>query len=187
MTPAGPRLRVSVVGTAGSGKSTSATLIEEFARHKGLGVARVKLAKPLYDLQEQVYRAAGVKPAEGAQDQVLMEALADALRRIRPRSLVDDFSARLVRAEAGADLVLTDDLRDPYVDAPELRRLGFRVLRVTCAEEVRLSRLAGRGDLSRSDASTRSIGLIEPDAVVDNSADRGTLRELVHAVMRSWL
>lgn len=178
-------LRIAVVGLAGAGKSTCATLIEEFARDKGLAYARVKLATPLYDLQEQVYRRAGGSLHEGAQDQVLMEALADAMRRIRPESLADDFAARL--AAVDADLVVNDDLRDPHVDALALRGHGFRVLRITCAEELRQERLAGRGDPSRADRSTREIDLIEPDAVIDNGAGLDTYRSTVHELLGSWL
>ncbi|TQK51138.1 dephospho-CoA kinase [Streptomyces sp. SLBN-118] len=178
-------LRVSIVGLAGAGKSTCATLIEEFARDKGLSHARVKLAKPLYDLQAEVYRTAGATLNAGAQDQILMEALADAMRRIRPESIADDFVARL--SEVDADLVVNDDLRDPHVDAPALREHGFRVLRITCDEELRQKRLAGRGDPSRADGSTRQIDLIEPDAVIDNGAGLDEYRTAVHEILGSWL
>lgn len=178
-------LRISVMGLAGAGKSTCASLMEEYARDKGLTHARIKLAKPLYDLQEQVYRKAGAQLHDGAQDQILMEALADAMRRIRPDSLAADFTARL--ADTDADLVVNDDLRDPHVDAPALRGQGFRVLRVTCAEEVRLRRLEGRGDPSRADRSTREIDLIAPDAVIDNGAGLDAYRTAVHALLGSWL
>ncbi|MEU1122629.1 hypothetical protein ABZ371_03355 [Streptomyces sp. NPDC005899] len=186
MTPdGGPSLRIAVVGLTGTGKSTCASLVEEYARVKGLTHARIKLAKPLYDLQEQVYRAAGAVLGEGAQDQVLMEALAGAMRRIRPDSLAADFTARL--AGTDARLVVNDDLRDPHVDAPALRGQGFRVLRVTCDEDLRRKRLAGRGDLSHADGSTREIDLITPDAVIDNSRDLDTYRSAVHTLLGSWL
>ncbi|MCJ0873510.1 hypothetical protein [Streptomyces sp. AP-93] len=178
-------LRISVVGLAGAGKSTCATLIEEFARDKGLTHARVKLAKPLYDLQEHVYRTAGGSLHAGAQDQILMEALADAMRRIRPDSLAADFVARL--SSVDADLVVNDDLRDPHVDAPALRGHGFKVLRITCDEELRQVRLAGRGDPSRADRSTREIDRIEPDAVIDNGAGLDEYRSAVNQLLGSWL
>ncbi|MGW1812901.1 hypothetical protein ACWCQM_04865 [Streptomyces sp. NPDC002125] len=181
----GTSLRISVVGLTGSGKSTCASLVEEYARDKGLTHARLKLAAPLYDLQAEVYRRAGAPLAEGAQDQVLMEAVAGAMRRIRPDALAADFAARL--ADTDARVVVNDDLRDPHVDAPALRGRGFRVLRVTCDEELRLSRLDGRGDLSRADGSTREIDLITPDAVIDNSGDLDAYRSAVHTLLGSWL
>ena len=185
MTGARRPLLVSVVGLAGAGKSTCAALIEEFARDKGLTHARVKLAKPLYDLQKHVYRTAGGSLRDGAQDQILMEALADAMRRIRPESLAADFVARL--SSVDADIVINDDLRDPHVDAPVLRGHGFRVLRITCDEQVRQVRLVGRGDPSRADRSTRELDLIEPDAVIDNGAGLDAYRSAVHELLGSWL
>lgn len=178
-------LRVSVVGLAGVGKSTCASLIAEFAHDQGLSHAVVKLAKPLYDLQEQVYRRSGAALNAGAQDQVLMEHLAEAMRRLRPTSIVDDFLARL--DETTADVIVNDDLRDPDHDAPGLTGRGFRILRITCDEDVRQKRLAARGDPSLADRSTRQIDRIPPDAVIENLGSLGEYRDRVHAVLRSWM
>lgn len=179
------RLRVCVVGPAGSGKSTCAAIIEELAAARGLTHARVKLAAPLYELQERVYQAAGVPLPGQAQDQQLMEALAGALRRIRPESLVDDFLGRL--AATGTDVVVNDDLRDPHIDAVRLRAQGFRIIRLTADPEVRAARLTARGDLSRADGSTRELDLIEPDAVVDNSGDLAACRQALTELIGCWL
>lgn len=180
-----PTLRLAVIGFSGCGKSTTAGLVADFAAAHGLRHAVVKLAAPLYDLQAAVYARAGVPLAPGAQDQVLLESLADAMRRIRPDSLVADFRARLDRTDA--DIVVNDDLRDAAVDAPALRDLGFRVLRVTADPDVRAARLADRADLTRADRSTSGLDRIEPDAVLDNSGSRSALGDSVHRLLRSWL
>ncbi|WP_329563609.1 hypothetical protein [Kitasatospora sp. NBC_01266] len=181
-------LRIALTGHSGSGKSTCTDLIEEFAAERGLGVHRVPLARPLYQLQQRVYAHAGVGLAAGAQDQLLLEDLAGHLRRINPRSLADDFLARVELGVAeGADILLNDDLRDPQVDAPALRAASFRVLRITCEPARREERLALRGDLTRTDRSTSRIELITPDAVIDNSADLGSYRVAVHQLLGSWL
>jgi len=180
-----PSVRLSVIGLTGSGKSTCASIIEEFAEERGLTHARVKLAKPLYDLQAQVYEIAGVPLPAGAQDQVLMEALAGAMRRIRPDSLADHFLRRL--EQTPADVVINDDLRDPHVDAVTLRAHGFRIIRVTTQPELREARLAGRADLSRSDRSTEELDQIEPDAVLGNSGDLASFRAAVRQLVGGWL
>jgi dephospho-CoA kinase len=179
------QLRLSVIGLAGSGKSTCASLIEDFVAARGLTSTRLKLAKPLYDLQAKVYETAGAPLRAGAQDQVLMEALASALRRIRAKSLVDDFLVRL--ADADVDVVVNDDLRDPHVDAVALRARGFRVIRVTADPAVRADRLAVRADLTRSDRSTDQLDLIRPDAVIDNSGGLAAFRDAVHRLVGGWL
>jgi dephospho-CoA kinase len=185
MTGATGQLRISIIGHTGSGKSTLAGYLEDFAAGRGLTHSRVKLAKPLYDLQAQVYRAAGVTLAAGAQDQVLMEHLAEAMRRIRPESLAEDFLARL--ATTDADVVINDDLRDPHVDAVALRGHGFRIIRVTVDPEVRDKRLAERGDLTRSERSTAQLDLIEPDVTIDNSGDLHDYRDTIRTVIGGWL
>ncbi|MEU6357423.1 hypothetical protein ABZ896_50360 [Streptomyces sp. NPDC047072] len=177
----GRQIRVAIVGHSGSGKSTCAATLREYATEQGIGFARIPLARPLYELQDRVYTTAGTPLGAGAQDQVLMEDLAGHLRRLNPRALVDDFAARLADCTAG--LVVNDDLRDPFVDAPALRELGFRILRVTCDERLRLARLADRADLTRADGSTRALDLIEPDAVIDNSGDLAAYRTAIHATV----
>ncbi len=186
--PAGP-LRIAVIGLSGAGKSTCASLIRQWAAEHRLRVARVPLARPLYELQAQVYAKAGVPLRDGDQDQVLLEALATHLRRINPRALVDDFLVRAATAaRGGAGVLVNDDLRDPHIDAPVLRAEGFRVLRVTCDEAVRRIRLSARGDLSRADGSTSDLDLIEADAVLDNSRDElSAYRTAVRDLMGSWL
>ncbi|WP_405884024.1 hypothetical protein OG762_39145 [Streptomyces sp. NBC_01136] len=179
----GVSLRIAVIGLSGSGKSTCAAELAAYAREHGLSCTRVPLARPLYELQRQVYAAAGVPLHEGAQDQVLMENLAGHLRRLNPRTLADDFTARL--AATDTDMVLNDDLRDPHVDAPALRAAGFRILRITCDEEIRRKRLAERGDLTRADGSTRGLDLITPDTVIDNSGDAAAYRAAIRAFVRS--
>lgn len=178
-------LRVAVIGLTGCGKSTFAGHVERVAGEHGLSHARVKLATPLYDLQAAVYERAGARLPPGAQDQVLMEALADAMRRLRPESLAEDFLRRL--AGTAADVVVNDDLRDPHVDAVVLRRNGFRVVRVTADEPVRQRRLAQRGDLTVADRSTAQLDLITPDAVLDNSGPAHTYEAAVRELLGGWL
>jgi hypothetical protein len=179
------QLRIAVIGLAGSGKSTFAGVVAELAHERGLRCARLGLAAPLYALQERVYEAARTPLREGAQDQVLMETLARALRRISPTSLVDHFLDRLGAVEA--DVVVNDDLRDPHVDAVRLAAQGFRVVRVRATEPVRAARLSGRGDLTRSDRSTDELDRIVPDAVIDNDGDLDAFRAAVRALVGSWL
>lgn len=181
----GDVLRLAVIGTTGSGKSTLAGMVEQLCDDKGLTHTRIKLAQPLYDLQAEVYRFAGAKLAEGAQDQMLMEDLADALRRINPRTLVDQFAKRL--AMTRARVVINDDLRDPDVDAPALRAAGFRIVRVKASEAVRAGRLRARSDLTRSERSTTRIDRIEPDAVLTNDSGLKEYSAMVGELIGEWL
>jgi dephospho-CoA kinase len=174
----------AIVGLSGSGKSTGAVLLEEYAVDRGWRVERIKLASPLYELQNDVYTAAGVPLAEGTQDQRLLEDLASHIRRINPRALAAEFARRV--AESDADVLINDDLRDPDHDAPVLVGLGFRILHVTCAEAVRLRRLEARADVSgvAHSASTARLGEIEVERRIDNSGSLASYRMALHDAIR---
>jgi hypothetical protein len=162
-------------------------MVEDFFADRSMRVGRVKLAQPLYDLQAEFYRIAGVPIGPYEQDQKLLETIATQLRRLSPTSLIDDFERRMKSLD-GCDVVLNDDLRDPHVDYPRLLDLGFRFVRIRCDESVRADRLRRRGDRSvvLSSKSTVGIDLIHPDVEVDNStAGFDVLREkLFDAVAR---
>lgn len=117
-----------------------------------------------------------------------MEAIARELRRISPTSLVDDFERRVDAALA--DVVINDDVRDPFVDAPRLRSHGFTFIRIVCEDRVRRRRLGLRGDVTTVEHSSTTAGLdlIDADAVIENSDDGyAGLRERVHGLLRSYL
>lgn len=176
-----PPARICLIGHTGAGKSTTAGLLADALAARGRRVEVVKLAEPLYRLQGEVYRVAGRPIEHYAQDQLLLEALATHLRRISASALVDDFVRRLDAVRA--DVVLNDDLRDPWTDWPALRQLGFRVVRVVASRETRAARLAGRGDVASllDSASTAELDRIEPDELLENE---GSLAELRAAVER---
>jgi hypothetical protein len=163
--------RLVLFGHSGSGKSTSAALGRAYYERTGRRVALLKLASPLYALQHAFYQAAGRAIDPLVQDQVLLELIAQQLRRISATSLVDDFRRRL--AETEAEVILNDDLRDIGVDYPALQELGFRFVRVWCEEPVRLRRLAKRTDIAAvpKSSTTAHIDAIAADAWIDNSEE----------------
>lgn len=151
MTPFADGPRISLVGFSGTGKSSLARALTDLLAEAGVPAAVVKLAAPLYRLQQSYYDIAGVGVEEGAQDQLLLSRIATDLRRISRTALLDDFLATVSRTPPESAIV-NDDLRDSEVDAPGLRAAGFTLVRLDCDEEVRRQRLAGRTkDLSRID------------------------------------
>jgi hypothetical protein len=139
--------RVALVGFTGTGKSTiAACLIDELHR-RGLPAQLVKLAAPLYRLQQIYYHEARVSLASETQDQGLMAEIAARLRRISPDALLNQFLATLAAAPPDTTIV-NDDLRVPDPDAIGLRSAGFCLIRLECPDEIRCARLAGRSDRS---------------------------------------
>lgn len=178
-------MRIVLFGRSGSGKSTCASIIREISAAEGLTYERIGLAEPLYWLQRQVYDVAGVPIAEHDQDQLLLEALASQLRRINEQVLVNHLRRRL--ATVNADVVINDDLRDPYVDAPALREAKFTFIRVACSPELRSARLAARMNLTVDDAepSAAHLDLIEPDLTIRNDGTMTDLRTTITEMLRS--
>lgn len=184
------KLKMCLVAPSGTGKSTAAKLmVERFAEH-GITAGIYKLAQPLYELQSIYYRTAGREIDFYQQDQILLEEIATALRRIHPQSLVRNFLDRV--AKAHEEVILNDDLRDADTDYPVLERAGFRILKIVAPESVRLARLARRRDL----ASTTSTPLddqirrIEADWVIHNDTTqledyRSTVREFTDRLIQS--
>ena len=164
-------LRLAIFGLSGTGKSTTAGLIEANLRARGMTVERLKLAEPLYKLQREFYKVAGVPIGAYDQDQELMESIASHLRRIAPECISQDFKIRL--EACCSDVVINDDLRDPHIDYRRLRLWGFHTIKTVCPESVRARRLATRGDLSviATAPSTSGLGLIPADYELENAGN----------------
>lgn len=160
--------KIVLYGLSGSGKSTSAHIVKEYFEGRGLRVEVLKLSEPLYELQREFYSQAGRAIHYYDQDQPLLELIADRLRLINSTSLVDHFMGRLNQSEA--DVILNDDLRDPFIDYPSLKEQGFIFLRIRCSEELRLDRLVGRSNKSTvlHSKSTADIEMIRPDYEIWN-------------------
>jgi cytidine deaminase len=164
-------LRVSLVAPSGSGKSSTALFMLERCAVLGLSARIVKLAGPLYHIQQQFYRVAGVDIDPFAQNQKLLEDIATHLRSIRRDAIAHDFLNRL--ATEPADVVINDDLRDMETDLPALRKAGFVTVRVSASAEVIDRRLDTRRDLQTQRASALDAPMLahRPDHVVVNDGD----------------
>lgn len=139
--------RVALVGFTGTGKSTIAASLIGALRRSGLSAQLVKLAAPLYRLQQSYYHEAGVSLAPGTQDQELMAEIAARLRRISPDALLKQFLTTIA-ALPPETAIVNDDLRVPDPDATGLCSAGFCLIRLECPDEIRRARLAGRSDRS---------------------------------------
>lgn len=178
-------MRIALIGHSGVGKSTTVAFLIDALASRGLRSDIIKLATPLYELQQRFRSAAGVELPPDVQDQVLLEDIAVQLRRLNERALADGFVRRV--SASTADAVINDDLRDPDVDAAALRDNEFRIVRVQAPEEVRLRRLRARGDISTSDASSRGIDRIPVDATITNGGTVDDLRSQIRDLLEVLL
>ncbi|MFE2724078.1 hypothetical protein [Kitasatospora sp. NPDC059327] len=180
---------VAAHGRPGAGKSTLTGMIADAITELGRPVGIVKLGAPLYELQEEVYRAAGAAPPQpGQQDGTLLNALGMHLRRINPAALTDRFARTVAeRVHDRPDLViLCDDMRP--ADTAALRALGAVFVQVWAPDDMRLTRKAGRGDLAQgSDDHPTEGDIADFDHRVENTASLEALRERARHLVREVL
>jgi dephospho-CoA kinase len=154
------QIKIALVAPSGSGKSTVAKMLKECFQQKGLTVGCEKLAKPLYDLQSQYFSVIGEFTDNETQHQKLLEGIADNLRMLQSKSLVNHLYSRLVGNDD--DVIITDDLRDADTDWPALVEQGYVCVRIQSSEANRINRLNDRSDFqsqmtSKLDPSIKSI------------------------------
>ncbi|PYE47286.1 AAA domain-containing protein [Paenibacillus barcinonensis] len=150
-------IKLVIFGQSGSGKSTIARIVQNYYEKQRKTVQVVKLASPLYEIQNHVYKKLLLPYKEGAQDQILLENLATNIRRISPNYLVETFMEKVNNSEA--NVIINDDLRDYHTDYPRLTDSGFIFIKVSCKEEIRQSRLKSRDDLSIVQNSKTTKGI----------------------------
>ena len=109
-------MKISFIAPSGYGKSTAIKILSE--RYE---VKNIKIAQPLYELQDKFYKFIGVAMT-GEQDGELLQFLGAKIRKENPQFLLDEFSKKV--AEAHENYIITnDDCRPP--DFEYLKKLGF--------------------------------------------------------------
>lgn len=166
-----PSDRICLVGETGSGKSTTAAVLQHLLASAGRPSEQIPLAALLNRLQRLVYGELDLENPLDRQDQRLMLDLATNIRRIRPTALVEAFEKRLAEVPSGT-VIINADLRDHAVDATRLRDLGFYFVRIRTTRRVRNRRLDLRDDLSVvDDERVFELDRIDCDEEFDNGAD----------------
>lgn len=162
-------LRIGLVGKPGAGKSTAARHLQEVYSAVGLCVRIVKLAAPLYDMQNAFYdRLDGRRVQE--QDGALLNFFGQHFRNVDPDALINDFAERCTLAYLGnAQVLICDDVRP--VDVSKLRDLGFLILGISAPLEMRQARRHSRGDMTLGDenhSTEQGMGDISFDQEIFN-------------------
>jgi dephospho-CoA kinase len=182
-------LQYCLIAPSGSGKSTIAKLIGEFFHEFHVPCEILKLADPIYKLQKLFYEQAQIEINASQQNHNLMESIANNLRLLNPRAIIDNFLQRYDRLDV--PVIINDDVRDVDVDWPILKSLGFRTLLIEAPENLRKERLLKRGDLLVSVKSQLDENFLrmEPDETIINNGKclnelRYKIREWVAGVVR---
>lgn len=154
------------IGPTGVGKSTAAALVRDIVA----GAELVKVAAPLYEIQDLIYQRVGAMTND-RQDGELLQFLGEKFERDFPGFLAADFLRRLNELESnGVRVFVNDDARSPNTEV--LRANGFVLVRIS-------GPLRCRDDLTpvAADHPTETrVAAVQSDAVIDNTGSLADLR-----------
>ena len=115
-------LKICFLAPSEYGKNTAVKLLS--SRYS---VHNIKLAEPLYHLQNYFYSFIG-KEMSGEQDGELLQYLGKKIRAECPQFLIKEFITELHRANNFRGIITNDDCRPP--DYPTLKELGFIFIKI---------------------------------------------------------
>lgn len=172
-------IKIALYGKSGTGKSTVASILKTHFSDTGKTVSIVKIAEPLYKIQQYIYKECAKDIRYYDQDQQLLTEIANIMRRIDKESLINSFLQK-IRMNDSADVIINDDIRDTAVDMPILKKEGFLILHITCAEHLRLERLSNRNDISQAQDQEPSMEYVDCTIDTSNVNDYASLyRQLI--------
>jgi dephospho-CoA kinase len=141
--------KLALLGGPGVGKDTFIRCFRELYPH--FSSRLIRLADPLYEVQNFIYKICSKEIEKDAQDGVLLNFLGKHMRSINPNVLLQPFAQAVKEIDAGkfVDLILCSDVRP--VDAQFVRQLGFTIVRIETDPVIAFERRKLRRDLSLSD------------------------------------
>ena len=113
-------MKISFIAPSSYGKSTAVEIIQSYFKSKN-----IKIAKPLYDLQEYFHHFIGHDIGD-TQDGELLQFLGIKIRKENPKFLLDNFYQNVTNTES--EIITNDDCRPPDYDF--LKQLGFIFIKI---------------------------------------------------------
>lgn len=163
---------LGLTGAMGSGKTTATRIISE---HTNQPIVTLKLAQPLYDLQDLIYKAIEPiypKPKDFIKDRKLLQLLGTDWGRntIDPDLWVKLWKLRLAEYADKKVIVIVDDVRFDN-EAQVIKDLGGKIIKIV---SNRQNGTIDNGTGIKNHATEQGISKSLLDAEVPNS---GTLEE----------
>ena len=116
-------MKLCLLAPSGYGKSTAIEILK-----KKYKIKNIKIADPLYELQEEFYKKIG-RECNNKQDGELLQFLGVKIRKENPSYLLDTFSNKLNDYKDDINTIITnDDCRT--MDYEYLKKLGFKFIKI---------------------------------------------------------
>lgn len=144
MTNLKKQLRLGLLGTTGVGKDSCVQIIKnDFPE---LSISLLRLADPLYQAQDAIYKICKKLKDFNSQDGELLNFLGSHMRKINPNVLKEAFLNALLSCDPDVNCIICSDVR--AVDVPFVREAGFVIIHINTDPFIALERRKIRGDVS---------------------------------------
>lgn len=161
---------IALSGPMGSGKSTVIDMLKTMGYFK-----LIKFAGPLYEMQTEIYRIAGLPMPEPKDRKLLQWLGTDWGRSISATLWVDIWSKAALRANSYGVNVVSDDCRFDN-EAETVKAMSGKVVRILAEPSVRADRikLEGLNHVSEAGIADKYV-----DYTLNNNGDINFLRAQV--------
>ncbi len=167
-------IKISFIAPSEYGKNTAVNLLKERYR-----LINIKLALPLYKLQEHFYKFIQRKLL-GEQDGELLQFLGNKIRKENSDFLIEEFSKKLKKVQNFDGIITNDDCRPP--DYQYLKENGFIFIKINGFKRNRI-------DHTKSDPNSRLEwhNQIPCDYEVDNFGTMEEYKENLYKLLKEIL
>lgn len=173
---------IGIAGLMNSGKSTVAALIMNKLRNHAR-CENVKLAQPLYDIQNVIYEIAGLDLPYPKDRELLQWIGSEWGRKKNPDIWVNAWGKKVASLAAdGVEVILCDDLRFDN-EAQKIKDAGGKIVQVVAPDSIRQA----RGSLvGNSHQSEKGISPSLVDAIIHNDGNLYSLEGQVMELLSFW-
>ena len=178
--------KLALLGGPGAGKNTFVQIVQKKFPH--VSVQLISLAKPLYEVQNFIYKICGKEIPDGIQDGFLLNFLGQYMRTINPYVLLDHLAQSLCEIKNSSDMILCSDARP--MDISFIKKMGFTIVYIAADVHLSYERRKKRGDLSLGCPNhITETGLLEHmyDVQISNNGSLEEYEESVVHFLKNYL
>jgi len=174
-------IKLALLGTTGVGKDTAVCIINEI--FPNLSTQVIRLADPLYEAQNAIYKICNKEKEYYTQDGELLNFLGQHMRKINPQVIQNSFERAIKKISPHIHLIICCDVRP--LDVPFVRNEGFFILNIIADPMIALERRRLRGDLSLGSVSHSTEEGLASRLYDYQIANNGSLQEFKQKIIKT--
>lgn len=174
------QIKLGLLGTTGVGKDSCVQIIKN--QFPDLSISLVRLADPLYQAQDAIYKICKKAKDFHSQDGELLNFLGSHMRKINPEVLKESFLDGLLNCDPNVNCIICSDVRP--IDVPFVRDAGFVIIHIDADPKITLERRKMRGDVSLGKTNHETEKGICPSFYDHQLINNGSLEEFQENVKK---